>query len=69
MVNTSTYHFLKMKHSLPAFVALAAAVSQVTAHGFVPFIKINGVTIPGWNVNTGAFHLISVAPASIWNRG
>lgn len=34
-------------------VVTASLVSQVAAHGYVPFIKINGQTIAGWNVNTG----------------
>ncbi|KAF9461773.1 endoglucanase-4 [Collybia nuda] len=33
----------------------ASLVSHVAAHGYVPFIKINGQTIPGWNVNTDGY--------------
>ncbi|KAF8650917.1 hypothetical protein AX16_005042 [Volvariella volvacea WC 439] len=37
-----------------SFLAVAAAslfVDQASAHGYVPFIRINGVTIPGWDIS------------------
>ncbi|KAF5350573.1 hypothetical protein D9756_008559 [Leucocoprinus leucothites] len=33
----------------------ALLVSEVTAHGYVPWIRINGQTIAGWNVNTDGY--------------
>jgi hypothetical protein len=35
------------------FVA-AALVSETFAHGYVPSIKINGATIPGWDISKGS---------------
>ncbi|KAF8650916.1 hypothetical protein AX16_005041 [Volvariella volvacea WC 439] len=31
-------------------VIVASLVGSVSAHGYVPFIRINGVTIPGWDI-------------------
>ncbi|KAJ3574882.1 hypothetical protein NP233_g1472 [Leucocoprinus birnbaumii] len=33
----------------------ATLVSGVAAHGYVPWIRINGQTIAGWNVNTDGY--------------
>ncbi|KAF5310327.1 hypothetical protein D9611_012052 [Ephemerocybe angulata] len=44
-----------MLFSASALLATAAFVGEVAAHGYVPFIRINGTKIPGWDVNTGAF--------------
>jgi len=29
---------------------------QVAAHGYVPFIIINGTRLPGWDVTKGKIH-------------
>ncbi|KAF5384228.1 hypothetical protein D9615_003472 [Tricholomella constricta] len=34
----------------PVLLLAAFFVGQVAAHGYVPFIRINGQTIPGWDV-------------------
>jgi cellulase len=40
--------------SASSFLIVAASlVSQVAAHGYVPFIKINGQTTAGWDVTKG----------------
>ncbi|TFK69863.1 endoglucanase-4 [Pluteus cervinus] len=42
---------------LSATLALftATLVSHATAHGYVPFIRINGATIPGWDVSKDGY--------------
>jgi len=39
------------------FFVATALVCKVVAHGYVPKLIINGQTIPGWDVQTGMFHL------------
>ena len=43
-------------------VALACAISQVAAHGFVPTIRVDGVEFPGWNVDLDAYAVPAVCP-------
>ena len=40
-----------------ALAALLSLAGYATAHGYVPFIKINGELIPGWDV---ALHELQV---------
>ena len=35
------------------FLVAVLLVTQVAAHGYVPWIIINGTRIAGWDVNTG----------------
>ena len=42
-----------MLFSASALLAAAAFVGEVAAHGYVPFIRINGTTLPGWDVTKG----------------
>ncbi|EJD34609.1 glycoside hydrolase [Auricularia subglabra TFB-10046 SS5] len=36
-------------------VAALALISQVAAHGYVPFVKIGSQVLPGWDVNTDGY--------------
>jgi hypothetical protein len=38
---------------IPTLLAAASFVGQVAAHGYVPWVRINGTNIPGWDVNKG----------------
>ena len=48
-----------MLFSASALLAAAAFVGEVAAHGYVPFIRINGTTLPGWDVTKGEAFLSS----------
>lgn len=48
-----SYQVVTMIFSSPLLVVAASLVGNVAAHGYVPFIKINGQTIAGWDVNKG----------------
>jgi hypothetical protein len=51
--------------STSALLAAAVFVGEVAAHGYVPFIRINGTLINGWDVDTGGrlfLHATGVAP-------
>lgn len=48
-----------MLFSASALLAAAAFVGEVAAHGYVPFIRINGTTLPGWDVTKGETFLPS----------
>lgn len=39
--------------------AIAALAAQVAAHGYVPYIRINGAQILGWDVNKGRYILLT----------
>ncbi|TEB32810.1 glycoside hydrolase [Coprinellus micaceus] len=41
--------------STSALLAAAVFVGEVAAHGYVPFIRINGTLINGWDVNTDGY--------------
>ena len=38
-----------------ALAALLSLAGYATAHGYVPFIKINGELIPGWDVQSDPY--------------
>ncbi|TEB32811.1 glycoside hydrolase [Coprinellus micaceus] len=44
-----------MLFSASALLAAAAFVGEVAAHGYVPFIRINGTTLPGWDVTKDGY--------------
>ena len=45
----------------PATVIVAVAfITQVTAHGYVPLLKIGNQYIPGWNIPTGMYPFFCV---------
>ena len=42
-----------MLFSASTLLAAAAFIGEAAAHGYVPFVRINGTLIKGWDVNTG----------------
>ncbi|KAG5650081.1 hypothetical protein H0H81_000842 [Sphagnurus paluster] len=42
-----------LMYSLSLLLTTSALLGQVAAHGYVPFIKINGQTIAGWDITKG----------------
>lgn len=51
-----------MLFSASVLLAAAAFVGEVAAHGYVPFIRINGTTIPGWDVTKGKEDFPALGP-------
>lgn len=40
---------------IPTLLAAASFIGQVAAHGYVPWVRINGTNIPGWDVNKDGY--------------